>query len=407
MAEVVVGTVAAVISALLAFDGVVARIRESRREKRRVAQLLPADLAAEEDFARSLTNGIQKIKRKWRQGIETFGDLFRRGDDISNAELLRMALELNTKLIGVRDGKDVLSEADYARLRAISDYGRVGTLSILTRLFQRKSRATQTSQTDQILPPAQSRQPSIPLSESRPARPTSSRAARTRPPASSPAARARPPTSGQRPEAATAPAAQTVPPIGTSGNATVPTATEERGRYLHLHDLLAKADQLRPEDLTSVEAWLKKANFHSYRARSNKFLGKLDEAYEDYQLVSKIILEIIPRCSGSVSLKSPEWQYHAEYANLVRDHDAHLEEFCKIAEEIVRDNEASGIAWEAREIVRVNSVPSNGIMRVYGWKSIFGLVCQAAFFVTGGYATSYPSRLTDYIWFLPRDSIST
>jgi len=74
----------------------------------------------------------------------------------------------------------------------------------------------------------------------------------------------------------------------------------------------------RPDHHIQVEAWINKANFHSYRARSYKFLGKLDEAYEDYLLASKILMEIIPRCSGYAALKNSEWQYHVTYADLVR-----------------------------------------------------------------------------------------
>lgn len=65
MAEVV-GAVAGVLSALVACESLVKGFRERRRAKRRVALLRQPDLAAENDFARSLIKGIRKIKRKWR-----------------------------------------------------------------------------------------------------------------------------------------------------------------------------------------------------------------------------------------------------------------------------------------------------------------------------------------------------
>jgi hypothetical protein len=116
----------------------------------------------------------------------------------------------------------------------------------------------------------------------------------------------------------------------------------------------------RPDHHIQIKAWINKANFHSYSVRSHKFLGKLDEAYEDYLLASKILMEIIPRCSGYAALQTSEWQYHVTYADLVQvrslillcanstnaypqNLDTQVEEFSNIAAEIVRDNEASGI----------------------------------------------------------------
>lgn len=85
------------------------------------------------------------------------------------------------------------------------------------------------------------------------------------------------------------------------------------------------------------------ANKHWMQARASQTIGALDAAYVDYLLSCTILAEIIPQCPEYPTFKSGASQSYREYETFRKMIGSKTEEFEKIKQAIIKDNEASGV----------------------------------------------------------------
>lgn len=110
---------------------------------------------------------------------------------------------------------------------------------------------------------------------------------------------------------------------------------------------------------------------HWTQARASQTIGALDTAYVDYLLSCTIVVEIIPSCPEYPTFKALLSASYQEFSTLRTAIVSKTDEFEKIKQIIVKDNEASGVLSTDQQLVADRSaetypqtnITSGGIRR--------------------------------------------
>ncbi|TGZ79586.1 cysteine proteinase [Ascodesmis nigricans] len=141
-----------------------------------------------------------------------------------------------------------------------------------------------------------------------------------------------------------------------------PPVKPSRHHYPHIDDLIARTNGLKPSDKASVrtnqspptgapgadqpdqiKSWLHQATEHWKQAEWGLTFKKIDNAYVDYLLAFEIVASIIPKCTEYPTFKSSNTPARREYDQLRESIKRSFTDFQAIKEDIIRDNQASGV----------------------------------------------------------------
>lgn len=92
------------------------------------------------------------------------------------------------------------------------------------------------------------------------------------------------------------------------------------------------------------------------QAQGSLNIGALDTAYVDYLLSCTILAEIIPRCPEYPTFKAARSKLYRDYEEFRNKIGSKTDEFEKVKQAIIKDNEVSGVLSTDQQLAAVVSV---------------------------------------------------